>query len=88
VLLLSIPLMMAFWFAPALIALRGDEPVAAMLASFSGSLTNVLPLLVYSLIGLALAIVASIPFGLGWLVLGTMLGGSVYASWRDIFAPD
>lgn len=88
VLLLSIPLMMAFWFAPALIALRGDEPVAAMLASFSGSLANVLPLLVYSLIGLALAIVASIPFGLGWLVLGPMLGGSVYASWRDIFAPD
>ena len=88
VLLLSIPLMMAFWFVPALIALRGDEPVTAMTASFSGSLSNVLPLTVYSLVGLVLAIVASIPFGLGWLVLGPMLAGSVYASWRDIFAPD
>ena len=88
VLLLSIPLMMAFWFVPALIALRGDEPVTAMTASFSGSLSNVLPLAVYSLVGLVLAVVASVPFGLGWLVLGPMLAGSVYASWRDIFAPD
>jgi len=85
--LISIPLMMAFWFVPALVALRRDQPVAAMQASFSGSLANVLPLLVYSLIGLVLAIAASIPLGLGWLVLGPVLGGSVYASYRDIFEP-
>ena len=85
--LVSIPLMMAFWFVPALVALRRDEPVAAMKASFSGSLANVLPLLVYSLIGLVLAIAASIPLGLGWLVLGPVFGGSVYAGYRDIFEP-
>ena len=76
VLLLSIPLMMAFWFAPALIALRGDEPVAAMKASFSGSLPTSCRCSCTACIGLVLAIVASIPFGLGWLVLGPVLGGS------------
>ena len=45
-------------------------------------------MLVYSLVGLVLAIAASIPLGLGWLVLGPMFGGSVYASYRDIFGPD
>ena len=42
---------------------------------------------VYSLIGLVLAIAASIPLGLGWLVLGPVFGGSVYAGYRDIFEP-
>jgi hypothetical protein len=32
-----------------------------------------------------LAILASIPFGLGWLVLGPVMICSVYASYRDIY---
>ena len=40
---------------------------------------------VYALVYLGLAIVASIPFGLGWLVLGPMVVGSCYAGWRTIF---
>ena len=39
-LLLGIPLMMAFWFAPALVALRNDEPLAATKASFDACLRN------------------------------------------------
>jgi hypothetical protein len=35
---------------------------------------------------IGLAIVASIPFLLGWIVLGPMLVGSCYAGWRTIFA--
>jgi len=31
------------------------------------------------------AILATIPFGLGWLVLAPVFAGSVYASYRDIF---
>jgi uncharacterized membrane protein len=77
---------MAFWFAPALVALDGVEPVAALKASFEASLANIGPFLVYGLIYIALAIVASIPLGLGWLVLGPMMAGSCYASWRRIFA--
>jgi len=40
---------------------------------------------VYGLVYIGLAILASIPFGLGWLVLGPMLVGSCYASWRQVF---
>jgi len=84
-LLLGIPLMMAFWFAPALVALRNDEPLAAAKASFDACLRNMLPMLVYSLLGLVFAIVASIPFGLGWLVLAPVFAASFYASYKDIF---
>ena len=34
---------------------------------------------------LLLAFAATIPFGLGWLVLLPVLAGSAYASYRDIF---
>ena len=34
---------------------------------------------------LLLAFVASIPFGLGWLVLGPVIAASLYTSYRDIF---
>jgi len=84
-LLLGIPLLMAFWFAPALVALRNDEPLAATKASFDACLRNMLPMLVYSLLGLVFAIVASIPLGLGWLVLAPMFAASIYASYKDIF---
>jgi uncharacterized membrane protein len=84
-LLLGIPLMMAFWFAPALVALRNDEPLAATKASFDACLRNMLPMLVYSLLGLVFAIVASIPLGLGWLVLAPVFAASIYASYKDIF---
>jgi len=45
----------------------------------------VMPMLIYSLLGLVFAIVASIPFGLGWFVLLPVFAGSVYASYKDIF---
>jgi uncharacterized membrane protein len=84
-LLLGIPLIMACWFAPALVVFRNDEPLAAMKASFNASLVNMLPMFVYSLLGLAFAIAASIPFFLGWLVLAPVFAGSIYASYKDIF---
>jgi len=81
----AVLIFMAFWFAPALVVLDGMEPIAAIKRSFEGSLVNVLPFLVYDLIYIGLAIVASIPFGLGWLVLGPMVAGSFYSSWRRVF---
>lgn len=84
-LLLLLPLVMAIWFAPALIMLAGLSPVAAMKASFAGCLRNVVPFLVYGVIGVLLAIVASIPFGLGWFVLLPVMIASIYASYCDIF---
>jgi hypothetical protein len=77
---------MAFWFAPALVALSGEEPFAALQKSFGACWTNFMPFLVYGLIYIGLAIIATIPFGLGWLVLGPMIAGSCYAGWRQIFS--
>jgi uncharacterized membrane protein len=82
---LSIPLVMAYWFAPALVALNGYAPLDAMKTSFSACLKNVVPFLVYGLVGLALAVAASIPVLLGWFVLAPVGMASMYASYRDIF---
>jgi uncharacterized membrane protein len=84
-LLLLLPLIMAVWFAPALVMLGGMSPGAAMRTSFQGCLRNIVPFLIYGLIGIALAIVASIPFGLGWFVLGPVTIASIYASYCDIY---
>jgi uncharacterized membrane protein len=84
-LLLAIPLLMAFWFAPALIVLRGEEPFAAMKASFNACLRNIPPFLVYGLVGLLFAILATIPLGLGWFVLAPVYVATIYASYKDIF---
>lgn len=83
--LIALPLMMAYWFAPALVMLRNDEPVAALKASFFACLANVVPMLIYSIVGVVLAIVATIPFFLGWFVLGPVFAASIYASYKDIF---
>ena len=77
---------MASWFAPALVVLDGAEPMSALKQSFAASWANMGAFLIYGLIFIGLAIVASIPFGLGWLVLGPMIAGSCYASWRQIFS--
>jgi uncharacterized membrane protein len=82
---LALPLVMALWFAPALVVFHELDAVAAMKASFTGCLRNIVPFLVYGIVGLLLAVVAMIPLGLGWLVLGPVLAASVYASYRDIY---
>ena len=62
VIALSLPFYMAVWFAVPLIALRGFEVGAAMSASFTACLNNMLPFLVWSLAVLGLAIVPCLPF--------------------------
>jgi uncharacterized membrane protein len=84
-LLFYLPLVMAVWFAPALVVLQGVEPWAAMKLSFIGCFRNILPFLIYGVVGIALAIVATIPLLLGWLVLGPVTVASVYTSYCDIF---
>lgn len=84
-LLAALLVAMAYWFAPALVVLNGEQPIAALKKSFAASWENVGAFLVYGLIYIGLAIVASIPLGLGWLVFGPMIAGSCYAGWRTIF---
>ena len=81
----SAAILMAYWFAPVLVVLNGEQPIAALQKSFRACWTNLAAMAVYGLIFIGLAIVASIPFGLGWLVLGPVMAGSWYASWRETF---
>ena len=85
VLALMLPVVMAVWFAPALVVFHDQGAVEAMKESFSGCLRNIMPFLVYGLIGLVLSILASIPLMLGWLALGPVFAGSLYASYKDIY---
>lgn len=87
VLLLSLPLAMAAWFAAPLVMLGGVEPMVAMKLSFMGCLQNWLAFLLYGFAFLLLGLLASIPFALGWLVLLPVLIGSTYTAYREIFQP-
>jgi len=82
---LSVPLYMATWFAPALIALQGLAPGAALKASFYACLKNMMPFLIYGLMLMVFGVLAAIPAGLGYLVLIPVLTASIYTSYRDIF---
>ena len=77
--------LMAWWFATPLVALNRARPLEALQASFDAAWKNLGALAVFVLIYMVLAIVASIPFGLGWLVLGPVAVGANYASWREVF---
>jgi uncharacterized membrane protein len=83
---LSVPVYMAVWFAAPLIVFGELKLGAALKASFSACLKNVVPFLLWGIAGLGLAIVATIPLALGWLLLGPVLMVSVYTSYRDIFS--
>jgi hypothetical protein len=84
-LLLMIPIGMAAWLAPALIVLRKQPPVEALKASLAACWANLGALTVYGLLWIVFAIVASIPLGLGWLVLVPLMVLSTYAAYRDLF---
>jgi hypothetical protein len=77
---------MAVWFAPALVALRKVAPLDAVKQSFAASLKNIVPFLLWFVIYIIAAIVASIPFGLGWIVLMPVLLLTMYLSYKDVFA--
>jgi uncharacterized membrane protein len=82
---LLLPVIMAVWFAPALVLFHDKNAVDAMKESFSGCLRNIVPFLVYSIVMLVFSLIASIPLLLGWLVLGPMLCTSYYTSYKDIY---
>lgn len=82
---LMLPVVMAVWFSPPLVAFHELGAGEAMKASFVACLRNIVPFLVYGVILLLLGVLASLPFALGWLVLGPVMAASLYTSYRDIF---
>lgn len=83
--LLIIPVMMAYIFAPALVALDDLKAFEAMKLSFIGCWKNLLPLTVYGLLAIVMMIVGSIPFGLGLLIVLPILTASIYVAYQDIY---
>jgi len=97
---LSIPLVMGSWFASCLIVFNGLSALDAIRASFLGCLKNIVPFLIYGLVGLGFGIalvvvlwvLALITLGLGVILMiplalsiAPILLGSIYAGYRDIY---
>jgi hypothetical protein len=90
--LLSIPLLMAVWFAPLIVAFHGRPALEAMKYSFLACWRNLIPFFAYGLLLFGLIVLAMLPFGLAhpqinpgaWVVLPFVLP-SIYAAYRDLF---
>lgn len=85
---LSIPLMMAYWFAPALVMLHDVGVFESMKLSFIGCWRNMLPFFLYGLVVLILFLVGAIPVLLGWLIVFPIIWGSMYSAYRQIFTAE
>lgn len=85
IMLLLVPVIMAYWFAPALVVLERMAPLAAMQLSFTACWRNVMPFVLYGLVLMALVVLGSIPMFLGLLVVLPILLASIYVGYRDIF---
>lgn len=89
--LLSIPLLMAFWFSPLLVYLHDMKIPQALLVSLKACLQNMMPFLVYGgVLFFALMIVTPISlatkiFDLGMWLLAPWVIPSIYTSYKDIF---
>ena len=95
-LVLTIPLLMAVWFAPLLVKFGNMQALDAMRSSFVACLKNIVPLQVY---GITLVVVMTILMMLVSSLLGPslivqlavitamspILFASIFASYRDIF---
>ena len=82
---LSVPVIMATWFAPALVFFHDMKPAAAMRASFDAGARNWLAMTVFGIFLIVALFFAMLPLGLGMLLLMPIFSGAVYASYRDIF---
>lgn len=78
-------LLMSMQFAPMLVYFRDVAPVAAMKLSLRAFTRNVGAMFVYGMAFMLLAILATMPMMLGWLILMPMVFTTMYASFCDLF---
>lgn len=83
--LLGLLVTVLFFYAIPLVVLGGLSPIHALTRGVRGLLINWKPLLILGLVWTVLAILATVPLGLGWLLLAPVTYGAWYASYRDIF---
>jgi hypothetical protein len=87
----SLPLIMAVWFAPLLVFFDDVKPLPALVSSLWACLKNILPLLIYGMVVLVPMVILA-PLSLAvrqpdlalWL-LAPILVPSLYASYKDLF---
>ncbi len=84
-LVFTLPIMMASWFAPALIVLDDVPVFEALKLSVIGCVKNALPFLIYGLLLTALYVAGVFTFGLAYLVIVPVTYTSIYTSYRDIY---
>lgn len=83
---LMLVLMLAWQYTPMLVFFSGVPPLLALRYSFVGTLRNVLPYTVYSILMQLIAVVLGLlPFGLGMVLLLPLGLTSLYVSYRNIF---
>jgi uncharacterized membrane protein len=85
---LQLPLVAAYWYAPALVVMHDVKPLAAMKESLLACIRNFFTLVVYSIVMLVAMFIAIIPFGLGMIVWVPLAITSTYVSYRQIFTED
>ena len=86
--LLFLPLLMASWFAPALLVHTECKPVEALLLSLKACIYNVPAFTLYGIALLVLSVLAAIPLGLGYLMLTPVILASIYLAYLDCFEYD
>jgi len=89
----SLPLMMAVWFAPLLVFFDDVKPLPALALSLWACLKNILPLLIYGM-AVVVPVVILMPLSLatrqpdlGLWLLAPILVPSIYVSYKDLFVP-
>lgn len=78
-------LVMAMQFAPALVLFKQASPVEALNGSLKACLANLMPLSVYGAVMLLLALLATMPMMLGWLILLPVMIATIYTAYCDLF---
>ena len=95
-LILTMPLIMALWFSPALVILNKLKAWDAFKLSFLACHRNIFAFITYGLIGMGYLILITLPIGFGFAILTVLilLGlspvifTSIYCGWRDIFTSE
>ena len=89
----SLPLLMAVWFAPLLVFFDDAKPLPAMVLSLWACVKNILPLLIFSM-AVIVPMVLLMPISLaarqpdlGLWLLAPLLVPAIYASYKDLFLP-
>ncbi len=96
----SVPIIMAFWFSPALSAIYGMPAVRAVKMSFLGCSRNMVPFLIYGVAGLVPIVIVALAVGLFGslpdlqlmlllfflIAVAPVLFASMYTACRDIYS--